>query len=120
MCPALPFQSVIDFVGLLEAIMHSVVGEFGIAAQVDSRNRGIWAGSRKIGSIGIAVKRGVAFHGLALNVNLDLNERVAKLRLDGHDVALDVLAGLFRLAPDLDVSGKGVPAALTMAQLLAE
>jgi lipoate-protein ligase B len=27
---------------------------------------------KKIGSIGIAVRRGVSFHGLALNVNLDL------------------------------------------------
>lgn len=43
---------------------------------------------------------------LHLNVNLNLNERLAELRLDGHDVALDALAGLLRLAPDLDLSGK--------------
>jgi lipoate-protein ligase B len=35
-------------------------------------NRGAWVGMKKIGSIGIAVRRGVSFHGLALNVNLDL------------------------------------------------
>jgi lipoate-protein ligase B len=35
-------------------------------------NRGVWVGMNKIGSIGIAVRRGVSFHGLALNVNLDL------------------------------------------------
>ncbi len=64
--------SVIDFVALLESIMRSVVSEFGIEAVADSRNRGIWVGANKIGSIGIAVKRGVSFHGLALNVNLDL------------------------------------------------
>jgi lipoate-protein ligase B len=35
-------------------------------------NRGVWIGNDKLGSIGIAVRRGITFHGLALNVNLDL------------------------------------------------
>jgi lipoate-protein ligase B len=35
-------------------------------------NRGAWVGMKKIGSIGIAVQRSVSFHGLALNVNTDL------------------------------------------------
>ncbi|MGI9537777.1 MAG: lipoyl synthase [Desulfocapsaceae bacterium] len=64
--------SVIEFVGLLESIMRAVVSEFGIEATADSRNRGIWVAANKIGSIGIAVKRAVSFHGLALNVNPDL------------------------------------------------
>jgi len=64
--------SVVEFVSLLESIMQSVVAAFGIESVADSRNRGIWVGPHKIGSIGIAVKRAVSFHGLALNVNLDL------------------------------------------------
>ena len=32
----------------------------------------IWVGNRKLGSIGIAVQRGVSFHGFALNVNVSL------------------------------------------------
>ena len=64
--------SVVDFVTLLEEIMVRVVAAFGIEATTDPRNRGIWVGDRKIGSIGIAVKRSVTFHGLALNVNPDL------------------------------------------------
>ncbi len=63
---------VVDFVAMLERIMLETVTAFGLEATLDSRNRGIWAGGRKIGSIGIAVKRAVAFHGLALNVNPDL------------------------------------------------
>lgn len=35
-------------------------------------NRGVWVGERKLGSVGICVRRGVSFHGLALNVDLDL------------------------------------------------
>lgn len=34
---------------------------------------GIWIGSRKIAAIGIAVRRGITFHGLALNVNPNLS-----------------------------------------------
>ncbi len=64
--------SVVEFVGLLESIMQSVTRQFGIKARADTRNRGIYVGDRKIGSIGIAVKRGISFHGLALNVDPDL------------------------------------------------
>ena len=34
---------------------------------------GIWIGDRKIAAIGVAVRRSVTFHGLALNVNTDLS-----------------------------------------------
>jgi lipoate-protein ligase B len=34
---------------------------------------GIWIGDRKIAAIGVAVRRGITFHGLALNVNPDLD-----------------------------------------------
>ena len=45
---------------------------FGIAAERDSRNHGIWSAGSKLGSVGIAIRHGVSYHGLALNVNLDL------------------------------------------------
>jgi lipoyl(octanoyl) transferase len=32
---------------------------------------GVWAGSRKVGSIGIAVRRGVSYHGVAVNLHKD-------------------------------------------------
>jgi len=34
---------------------------------------GVWAGGKKIASIGVGVKRWVSFHGFALNVNTDLS-----------------------------------------------
>jgi lipoyl(octanoyl) transferase len=33
---------------------------------------GVWVESRKLGAVGITVRRGVSLHGCALNVNLDL------------------------------------------------
>jgi len=63
---------VADYVYLLEKIMLDVASRFGIAANRDPRNHGIWKGDRKIGSIGIAVRHGITYHGMALNVSLDL------------------------------------------------
>jgi len=63
---------VVDFVGSLEEVMLRTAANWGIAAERNPINRGIWVGPRKMGSIGIAVRRGISFHGLALNVNTDL------------------------------------------------
>lgn len=63
---------VVEFVEALEAVMLGTVGCWGIAAERNTANRGIWVGNRKMGSIGIAIRKGVSFHGLALNVNIDL------------------------------------------------
>ena len=56
----------------LEELMIGVCGRFGVAAGRDPRNTGVWTGGRKLGSIGISCRRWVTFHGLALNVNTDL------------------------------------------------
>ena len=63
---------VVDFVSGLEEVMLRTTANWGIAAERNSANRGIWVGPHKMGSIGIAVRRGISFHGLALNVQTDL------------------------------------------------
>jgi lipoate-protein ligase B len=63
---------VVDIVHRLEEVMIRTCAAWGIQAGRNELNRGAWVGVKKIGSIGIAVRRGVSFHGLALNVNLDL------------------------------------------------
>jgi lipoate-protein ligase B len=64
--------SVVGFVDALEEVMLQTAEVWGIKAKRDPTNHGIWVGNQKLGSIGIAIRRGVSFHGLALNVNLDL------------------------------------------------
>ena len=64
--------SVAELVSGLEEVMIRVLAQWGIEACRNDRNRGVWVGSRKIGSIGIHVRKGIAFHGMALNVNTDL------------------------------------------------
>jgi lipoate-protein ligase B len=63
---------VTDFVAALEEIMLQTVRTWGLTAQRSSINPGIWMGNRKMGSIGIALRKGICFHGLSLNVNVDL------------------------------------------------
>ena len=63
---------VLSYVEGLEEIMIRTMEGWGIKGRRNSTNRGAWVGMRKIGSIGIAVRRSISFHGLALNVNTDL------------------------------------------------
>jgi len=63
---------VMDYVASLEEIMLRTASDWGIPAKRNPVNRGIWVTGKKLGSVGISVKRGVSFHGFALNVNLSL------------------------------------------------
>ncbi|MFH1984574.1 MAG: lipoyl(octanoyl) transferase LipB [Pseudomonadota bacterium] len=63
---------VAQLVAALETAMIATAARWGVTAGCRPENRGVWVANRKLGSIGIAVRRGVAFHGLALNVTTDL------------------------------------------------
>ena len=56
----------------IEEIMIRTASDYDVNATRNAINRGIWAGDKKLGSIGIAVRHGVTFHGMALNVKMDL------------------------------------------------
>jgi lipoyl(octanoyl) transferase len=61
-----------EYVRRLERVAISALAEHGIEAKTIEGLTGVWAGDRKIGSIGVHVSRGVTTHGLAINVNNDL------------------------------------------------
>ncbi len=61
------------FLRNLEEGMIRTLARYGIAADREAGKTGVWIeGRRKIASIGIACRRWVTFHGLALNVGTDL------------------------------------------------
>ncbi len=62
----------IQYVSQLEEVILSVLKDFGIEGRRDPSNRGVWVGGEKIASIGVAIKRWVSLHGLALNYATDL------------------------------------------------
>lgn len=66
------YIGVTDFVSQLEEIMIRTCQDVGVRASRNPKNRGIWVNNKKLGSIGLCVQKGISFHGLALNVNVDL------------------------------------------------
>jgi lipoyl(octanoyl) transferase len=60
------------FVRGIERVMIDTLAELGIEAGCAEGLTGVWTSGRKIGSIGLHVNRGVTTHGLAINVNNDL------------------------------------------------
>lgn len=56
----------------LEGALIDACAAYGVDAGRRDGAPGCWVGDRKIGAVGVRVERGVAWHGLALNVGRDL------------------------------------------------
>jgi lipoate-protein ligase B len=63
---------VVDYVWRLEEVVIRAAAAWGLRAERNPMNRGAWVGRSKLASVGIAVRRGISFHGIALNVNLSI------------------------------------------------
>lgn len=56
----------------LETVVIGVLGEVDLEGRREEGKTGVWIGPQKVASIGVAVRRWVTWHGLALNVHTDL------------------------------------------------
>ena len=71
--PIMTIDRVADFVHTMEDAIVAALGDEGIEAEVrEAPHTGVWAGDSKIASIGVRVSGGVTTHGLAVNVDNDL------------------------------------------------
>jgi len=61
-----------DLVTALEQSIVDLARDFGIAAQSRKEAPGVYVDGRKIASVGLRIRRGASFHGMALNVAMDL------------------------------------------------
>jgi lipoyl(octanoyl) transferase len=68
-----PVKDLHAYLRLLEEVMIRAVGTLGLVASRREGLTGIWIGQRKVAAIGVAVRRWVAYHGFALNVDPDLS-----------------------------------------------
>jgi lipoate-protein ligase B len=76
------------FLRNLEEGMIRTLARWDIAADREPGKTGVWLqGQRKIASIGIACRKWVTFHGLALNVTTDLSY-FARIQPCGFDAAV--------------------------------
>jgi lipoyl(octanoyl) transferase len=93
------------YVRSLEAALIATCARFGVSASAPAGQTGVWTDGRKIGSIGIGVRRGVAFHGVALNVSTDLSffAHIVPCRIDGLEVTS--LAATLGRVPSLEMVG---------------
>lgn len=64
--------SVRDLVSGIEQSMIRVLDGYGITAAARPDAPGVYVAGAKIGSLGLRVRRGCSYHGLALNVDMDL------------------------------------------------
>ncbi len=56
----------------LEQVVMEVLAEVEVVGERKPGATGVWVGPKKVCSIGVAVRRWVTWHGLALNLNVDL------------------------------------------------
>ena len=71
--PIVAVERVADYVHALERAIVAALADEGVSAEArDTPFTGVWAGDSKIGSIGVRVRDGVSLHGLAVNVDNDL------------------------------------------------
>lgn len=61
-----------DIVTALERSVIDYAAELGITAECRKNAPGVYVDGRKLASVGIRVRRGASYHGVALNVSLDL------------------------------------------------
>lgn len=61
-----------DIVTALEQAVILCVARYGIAATTRPKAPGVYVNGAKIASVGIRVRRGASYHGLALNISMDL------------------------------------------------
>lgn len=117
--PGLRERNVAGYIRLLGETVADLIKGLGIAAELrqgqekdeDGEKReltGIWVGERKVASIGVAVRKWVTYHGIAINVHRDANAfegiRPCGFRPDtmasleeflNHTISCDVLSHRF-------------------------
>jgi lipoate-protein ligase B len=71
--PIMAVERVADFVHTMEGAIVTALADEGVVAEPRATPfTGVWVGDSKIGSIGVRVREGVSMHGLAVNVDNDL------------------------------------------------
>ncbi|NRB37581.1 MAG: lipoyl(octanoyl) transferase LipB [Pseudomonadales bacterium] len=62
-----------DFVTIMEQAVISLLSDLGIEAGLKEGAPGVYVKGAKISALGLRVRRGATYHGLALNVDMDLS-----------------------------------------------
>jgi len=73
-----------ELVTQIEKSIISVLKLYGIESEAKQDAPGIYISDKKVGSIGLRIRKGKSFHGLALNVDMDI-EPFTRINPCGHE-----------------------------------
>lgn len=90
-----------DTVTLMEQSVVRVLADYGVEAYPKADAPGVYVDGAKICSLGLRVRRGCTFHGLALNLDMDLSPF---LRINPCGYAGLSMTQLSQLAPQADLT----------------
>lgn len=99
------------YVKWLQSWLIAALAELDVTATAGEKDEiGVWVGDRKVAAIGVRVRKGVAYHGVALNIQNDLavygrfvpcgitDKGVTSLKAEGRDVGLPLVDGVLETA----------------------
>jgi lipoyl(octanoyl) transferase len=100
-------------VDLMENALVDTLAGYGIRGAPDPAAPGVYVAGAKIASLGLRVRRGCSYHGLALNVDMDL-EPFQRINPCGHaGLAVTSLATLLGdRCPTMEAAGEALLAAV--------
>jgi len=90
-----------DLVTLMEEAVVELLGAYGVEGAPKPDAPGVYVDGRKICSLGLRVRRGCSFHGLALNIDMDLEPF---LRINPCGYAGLEMTQLARLTDQVEIS----------------
>lgn len=62
-----------DLVTAIEQSIVQLINSYGVAAEAKPEAPGVYVDDRKLAALGLRIRKGCSYHGLSLNVDMDLN-----------------------------------------------
>lgn len=90
-----------DLVSHLENTVVEMLAEYGINAAARPEAPGVYVEARKIASLGLRVRRGCSFHGVAINVDMDLEPFLRINPCGYNDLQMTQMRDLLDSAPSV-------------------
>ena len=92
----------------LEQAAIGYAAQFGLTAESRRDAPGVYVDGRKLASVGLRVRRGASYHGLALNVDVDL-EPFRRINVCGYrGLEVTRLCDLCAAPADLEATARGI------------
>jgi len=72
-----------DYVTLIETGITDFLALYGVRGETDRKAPGVYVGAKKIASLGLRIRRGCSYHGVSLNLKMDL-EPYSRINVCGY------------------------------------